>query len=350
MSDRSASPSFASLLQRFFVEHLIEHRNVSPRTIAAYRDTFRLLLSFAELHTNTPITQFSLIDLNAKFLLAFLKHIEVERKNRTRSRNARLAAVRSFLRYAAHHDLSALRVIEQALAVPMKRFDRPLIGFLSRDEIHAVLRGPASDNWIGQRDRVLFATLYNTGARVSELANLRFRDVILEGTPLVHIEGKGRKQRSVPLWRTTADLLRSWKRRLPRTSDNDYLFPNRSGTAMTRSNIAQRLDAAVCAASKSHPSLAQRSISPHTIRHTTAMHLLQSGVDVSVIALWLGHESPATTHMYVEADLTMKERALNRLKPDTRRSPDIEPLVSCFNFSRVCELCAAMESAVLGPA
>lgn len=332
MGESSSTPSFASLLQRFFVEHLKQHREVSPRIVAAYRDTFRLLLSFFERHIGKPLTSFALADLNAKLILAFLDHLENERNNGARSRNARLAALRSFLKYAAHHDISALQVIEQALAVPMKRFDRPMLGFLSREEMQAVLKGPDPESWIGQRDRTLLAMLYNTGARVSEVAGLHIGDVVIESSPSVHLRGKGRKQRTVPLWRTTADLLRSWKRRLVRVADNDYLFPNRGGTAMTRSNVAQRLALAINAAAKSYPQLRQRSISPHTIRHTTAMHLLQSGVDISVIALWLGHESPATTHMYIEADLSMKERALHRLKPPGTKAARYRPPYQLLQF------------------
>jgi integrase/recombinase XerD len=326
------TPSFASLLQRFFVEHLKRHREVSPQTVGAYRDTFRLLLSFAERYTGKPLTSFALSDLDSKLILSFLDYLENARNNGARSRNARLAAIRSFLRYAAHHDISALPVIEHALAVPMKRFDRPMLGFLSREEIQAVLEGPDPNSWVGQRDRTLFAMLYNTGARVSEIASLLIADVVVESSPSVHIRGKGRKQRSVPLWRATADLVRSWKRRLAEVVPNGHLFPNRCGTAMTRSNIAQRLALAIKAAAKQHPQLQERSISPHTIRHTTAMHLLQSGVDISVIALWLGHESPSTTHMYIEADLSMKERALQRLTPSAPNKARYRPPQQLLQF------------------
>jgi integrase/recombinase XerD len=243
-----SAPSFAILLQRFFAEHLQQHRAVSPRTIAAYRDAFRLLLAFAEKTLARKPQHFLLTDLNAKFILDFLDYLEAERKNSARSRNARLAAVRSFLQYAAHHDLSALDCIQHALAVPMKRFDRPLPEFLSREEIQAILDAPDTRTWVGQRDRALFTTLYNTGARVSEVLHLAVSDLILDGTPAVHIHGKGRKQRSVPLWRSTASLLRSWKRRLAIPGSNEYLFPSRRGTRMTRSNVAQRLSLAVARA------------------------------------------------------------------------------------------------------
>lgn len=315
MADPTSIPTFSVLLQRFFVEHLGHQRAVSPRTIAAYRDTFRLLLSFAEARIGKTPTALALVDLDARLILSFLDHLEQDRKNSARSRNARLAALRSFLKYAAHHDLTALPVIEQTLAIPMKRFDRPVLGFLSRQEMQAILEAPDPRTWAGQRDRALFSLMYNTGARVSEIIGLRIGDVVIDGTMAAHLHGKGRKERSVPLWRSTASLIRGWKHRLKGAGDDTFLFPSRGGQKMARSNVTQRFDLAVSVAAERHPQLARRSISPHTVRHTTAMHLLQSGVDITVIALWLGHESPATTHMYLEADLSMKERTLERLQP-----------------------------------
>jgi integrase/recombinase XerD len=333
MAELQKNTSFSALLQRFFVDHLGQHRSVSPRTIAAYRDTFRLLLVFAERRFGRKPQHFTLEDLNAKLILTFLDHLEADRRNCARSRNARLAALRSFLKYAAHHDISAFHIIEQALSIPMKRIDRPLLGFLSREEMQAILDAPDPDTWVGQRDRALFTLLYNTGARVSEVLHLRLDDLVLEGAaPAVHLHGKGRKQRSVPLWRSTAALLRSWRRCLNDSSDRAFLFPNRGGTLMTRSNVTQRLAAAVSVAGKHFPDMLRRSVSPHTIRHTTAMHLLQSGVDITVIALWLGHESPATTHMYIEADITMKERALNRLQPVGSKRSRYQPPDQLMQF------------------
>ena len=314
MIDRS-SPSFPALLQRFFVEHLSQHRAVSPQTVAAYRDTFRLLLGFTEKKLNKVPSAISLTDLNAKLLLEFLDHLEKDRGNGVRSRNARLAALRTFLKYASHYDLEALEIIEQALAIPMKRFERKMVGFLTRPEIDAILNEPDRTTWFGQRDRTFFSVMYNTGARVSELIGLRCRDVALEDQPAVLLRGKGRKERSLPLWRPTAAIIRGWRRRLNPVSQESYLFPNRTGGKMTRSNVTQRLKLAVAGAIEKYPDLSGRSISPHTIRHTTAMHLLQSGVDITVIALWLGHEDTTTTHMYVEADLSMKEQALQKLQP-----------------------------------
>jgi integrase/recombinase XerD len=325
MSSSKPTPSFASLLQTFFLDYLSQHRAVSPRTIGAYRDTFRLLLQFAERHIGKSPTTFALADLNAEFILAFLDHLQRDRKNVVRSRNARLAALRCFLKYAARHDLSVLSIIERALAVPMKRFDRPMLGFLSRREVQAILDAPSCCTWVGQRDRALFAMLYNTGARVSEVTNMRIKDLVLDAAPCIHIMGKGRKHRTVPLWRSTVTLMRAWQRQLGDIAPDAHLFPNRVGTAMTRSNVRQRLEWAVRSVTKSFPQLRNRRVSPHCIRHTTAMHLLQSGNDIQVIALWLGHESPSTTHMYVEADLAMKQRALDRLQPPDLRAIRYRP-------------------------
>jgi integrase/recombinase XerD len=333
MTDSIQTPSFPSLLQRFFIEHLGQQRAVSPRTIAAYRDTFRLLLGFAETTIRKTPAVFTLADLNAKLILGFLNHLEKTRSNTVRSRNARLAALRSFLKFAAHHDLTALAVIEQALAVPMKKFDRPMLGFLTRPEMQAILDAPNAGNWVGRRDRAFFSVLYNTGARVSEAIGLRVGDVITDASPTAHLRGKGRKERSMPLWRPTATLIRGWKKQLGDVTDDSFLFPNRSGGKMTRSNVTQHLALAVAsAATETCPQLNGRTISPHTIRHTTAMHLLQSGVDITVIALWLGHESTTTTHMYLEADLSMKERALGRLQPPGTKAARYRPPDQLMQF------------------
>ena len=198
----------------------------------------------------------------------------------------------------------------------MKRFERPMVGFLSREEMLAIIGEPGS-NWTTQRDHLLLRMLYNTGARVSEIVAIKVADVVLDGAACVHLHGKGRKQRAVPLWRSTVKQIKAWLKVNPQIEPSSPLLPNRNGQAMTRGNVTQRLALAVKAATTAQPQLAKRRISPHTVRHTTAMHLLQSGVDITVIALWLGHESPVTTHHYVEADLAMKERALARLhEPD----------------------------------
>jgi len=325
-------PSFPALVQAYFAEYLTQQRALSAQTIAAYRDGFVLFLEFAETRLGKSPAAMALADITPKLIMAFLDHLENQRHNSVRSRNARLAALRSFLKFAAHRDVSSLQVIERALGVPVKRFERPMFGYLSPEEILAVIGTPNS-TWLSQRDHLLFLLLYNTGARVSEIIGVKVADVVLDNNAAcVHLRGKGRKQRSVPLWRSTVKAVRAWLRTNPESQPTSPLLPNRNGRMMTRTNVALRLALAVKTATDSCPALASRRISPHTIRHTTAMHLLQAGVDISVIALWLGHESPVTTHHYVEADLTMKEQALAKLhEPEAKiqryRAPD-----SLINF------------------
>lgn len=310
--------SFASLVQHFFTEYLVKQRAVSPRTVASYRDAMMLFLDFAHERLGKSPTALSLSDFDPDLILAFLDHLEVDRHNSVRSRNLRLTALRSFLKYAARRDVSSFSSIESALGVPMKRFDRPMLGFLSREEMLAVL-GQPGDTWTSKRDHLLLALLYNTGARVSEIIGIRAGDVVLDVSACVHLLGKGRKQRSTPLWKSTVQEIRAWLKYNPTLGRDAALLPNRDGHAMTRGNVSQRLNIAVVKATEKFSNLSKRSISPHTIRHTTAMHLLQSGVDFGVIALWLGHESMNTTHRYVEANLEMKTKALAKLQePDTK--------------------------------
>jgi site-specific recombinase XerD len=305
------TPTFDTLVQDFFCRRLMQQQGVSPRTVEAYRDTFRLLLAYLPRRLGKPVTALALADLDAPAVLAFLDHLEDERGNGPRTRNARLAAVRSFVQYAASRDPTAWPLVRRVLAIPAKRFSRPLLGYLTRQEIQAVLNAPDATTWSGHRDRALFAVMYNTGGRVSEVAGLR-RDDLTDGQPRsLRIRGKGRKERLVPLWKQTSALLTQWLKRLGPEPDGP-LFPNARGHPLSRSGIEDRLAVAVRIATASCPSLRGKALSPHTIRHTTAMHLLQSGVDLTVIALWLGHESPETTHQYVEADLRMKEEVLGK--------------------------------------
>jgi site-specific recombinase XerD len=318
---RAATPraplSFAALVQSFFTEHLTQQRAMSPCTVATYRDAFVLFMGFTMGHLHKQPTAIQLEDITPALILAFLDHLEHERGNAVRTRNARLAALRAFLKFAGHRDVGALHVVEQALGVPMKRFERPMLGFLSREEMLAIIGKPGA-SWTSQRDHLLLHMLYNTGARVSEITGVRVADVVLDGAACIHLHGKGRKQRTMPLWRSTVRAIRAWLRLNPDLVPASALLPNRDGHPMTRTNVTQRLALAVVAASSVMPSLRDRHISPHTVRHTTAMHLLQSGESIEGIALWLGHESPTTTHQYVEASLEMKEKALAKLKdPDT---------------------------------
>ena len=311
-------PSFPAIVQQFFTEYLVAQRALSPQTVACYRDAIKLFLGFAASRLHKSPAAMLLTDVTPELILSFLDNLEAERHNAVRSRNLRLTALRTFLKFACRRDVTALHSVERALGVPMKRFDRPMLGYLSRPEIVAVLGQPGGE-WTSQRDHLLLTLLYNTGARVSEIIGVRVSDVVLEGAACVHLMGKGRKQRSVPLWKSTVAATRAWLRSNPQLRADSALIPNRSGQAMTRCNVTQRLTLAVDRATAEVPGLKGKRISPHIVRHTTAMHLLQSGVPFNVIALWLGHESTNTTHRYVEANLEMKEKALARLEaPDVK--------------------------------
>ncbi len=302
-------------LQDFFYCHLINQRNVSSQTIASYSDTFRLLLKYMANGKKKKPVDLKLSDLNAPVILKFLDYLEKERGNCIRSRNVRLAAIRSFMNYLSFKMPDRLSAIKQVLAISMKRFDKPILDYLSKKEIQAVISSLDKKTWSGYRDFIMFSTFYNTGARTSEIINLKIQDVLFENNrKTIRIFGKGRKERVIPLWTKTAIQLKEYIKRLNANPESP-LFPNRKGKSLTRSGVEYRLKRAVKKALINMPSLNKRRISPHTFRHTTAMHLLQSGVDITVIALWLGHESPVTTHMYVEADLQMKEQALKKIQP-----------------------------------
>ncbi len=285
-----------------------------------------MLFGYIEQRLGKPPSQLSLADLDAPMILDFLDHLETVRHNSARTRNARLAAIHSFMRYAAVRDPASLPITARVLAIPSKRFDRPVLGYLTHEQVAAILAAPDRATWSGQRDAVLLAVAYNTGARVSELTALRVGDVLVDRQAALHLRGKGRKQRVIPLWATTAAELRAWLNRISPAPEAP-VFPNRNGTAMSRSGVRDRLNRAVTTARQTCPSLRGQRVSPHTIRHSTAVHLLQSGVDLAVIALWLGHSSPAVTHQYLEADLATKEAALHRLRdhnpgPARFRPPD----------------------------
>jgi site-specific recombinase XerD len=327
------APSFASLVQRFFTEYLVMQRAVSPRTVASYRDAMLLFLPFVEQRIGKVPTAVRLADITPELILAFLDHLEKERGNSVRSRNLRLTALRAFLKFAGRRDVASLHFVEQALAVPMKRFESAMLGYLSEKEMLAVL-GQPGETWTSRRDHLLLAMLYNTGARVSEIIEVRVGDVVLDGVPCVHLHGKGRKQRAIPLWKDTAHEIRRWLRANSSPRGDVPLLPNRHGKPMTRSNVEQRLDLAVARAAMTHPGLANKRISPHTIRHTLAMRMLQSGNHFEDIALWLGHESANTTHRYVEANLAMKEKALARLDEPKTQMRRYRPSDDLLKFLR----------------
>lgn len=317
MAEKINQP-FGRILQNFFCQRLIQQQRVSPKTVASYRDTFRLLLQFVEQKSGKKTTNFELSDLDSSLVLNFLDYLEIERKNSIRSRNARLAAIRSFLHYAGLQEPNALSTIQRVLAIPMKRFEHPAMSFLSLEEVETIIETPDPDTWSGRRDRILLSVLYNTGARVSEIVTAKCIDVENVQCTALRLHGKGRKERIVPLWKRTSRNLRHWLNQIDNHPQSP-LFPNRFGNAMTRSGVEKRLRSAMISARRQCPSLRDKKVSPHTMRHTTAMHLLQAGVDLSVIALWLGHENVATTHSYMQANLEMKKQALKKMKaPKTR--------------------------------
>jgi site-specific recombinase XerD len=309
---RTPQITFPVLVQDFFLRRLISQRGASARTVESYRDAFELLFGYLEQHTGKPASALQLADLDAPLVLDFLDHLESVRGNSVRTRNARLAAIHSFMRYAALRDPASLPITQRVLAIPAKRFDRPVLGYLTREQIAAILAAPDRGTWSGHRDAVMLATTYNTGARVSEITAMRVRDVLLDRQTAVHLHGKGRKQRAIPLWKNTATELHGWLNRTSQPPDAP-LFPNRTGAPLTRSGVRDRLNRAVALAEQHCPSLHSQHVTPHTLRHSTAMHLLESGTDLAVIALWLGHSSPAVTHHYLEANLAAKEAVLHRL-------------------------------------
>jgi integrase/recombinase XerD len=321
---RAPQIGFDQLMQDFFLRRLIAQRGASARTVESYRDAFELLLGYLEQRTGKPPSALALADLDAPAVLDFLDYLETIRGNKARTRNARLAAIHSFMRYAAIRDPASLPITARVLAIPAKRFDKPVLGYLSREQIAAILAAPDQCAWSGQRDAVLLATAYNTGARVSELTGLQVRDVLVDRQSAVHLHGKGRKQRAIPLWKNTAAELGDWLGKIDAAPDAP-VFPNRAGRPMTRSGVRDRLDRAVSIAARDCPSLRGQHLTPHTLRHSTAMHLLQSGTDLAVIALWLGHSSPAVTHQYLEADLAAKQAVLERLTDPTSTPKRFQP-------------------------
>jgi integrase/recombinase XerD len=308
------SDMIAPHLQAFFADYLCRQKRLSPQTIASCRDTFRLLLTFLKDQSGINPSALRIADMEAPAILSFLDYLEHQRGNSVRSRNIRLSAVRSFFRLVALRDPDSIGIATQVLAIPIKRGDKKLIGYLTRPEIHALLAAPDRSQWSGRRDHALLLSLYNSGARVSEMIALKRDEVSFGASTFVQLTGKGRKERTIPLWPETAQVLKAWFRELGEQT-TPMAFPNARGNPLSRHGVDYLLTKAVQCATDSCPSLATKMISPHVVRHTTAMHLLQAGVDIATIALWLGHESIETTHMYLEADLAMKEKALGKLDP-----------------------------------
>lgn len=304
----------APTLESFFTQRLIAQRRASPHTIAAYRDAFRLLLGFVQERTGTRPDKLDLEDLDAPLIGAFLDHLEADRGVAVTTRNARLAAVHSFFRYAALRHPEHAGLIQRVLAIPAKRTGQEQVSYLTRPEIDALLAAPDRRSRLGRRDHALLVLAVQTGLRVSELVGLQCADVTLGRGASVSCTGKGRKRRCTPISAATAAAVGGWMKERGGEPD-EPLFPGPRGQALTRDAIRRVIDRHVLTAATACPSLATKKVSPHVLRHTCAMQLLEAGVDTAVIALWLGHESIRTTDIYQHADLAMKERALDRLAP-----------------------------------
>jgi site-specific recombinase XerD len=304
----------APTLEAFFTERLIGQRQASPNTVASYRDTLRLLLGYASQRTGKPPSRLQLEHLDARLIGDFLQHLETERGNTVRTRNARLAAVHSLFRFAAlrHPDHAAL--IQRVLAIPPKRADRAMVQFLTDDEIDALLASLDRSRWIGRRDHTLLLVAIESGLRVSELIELRCQDVYLGTGAHLRCHGKGRKERVTPLTAPAVAVLQAWLKER-RGEPADPLFVTNRGGPLSRDAVEHLLAKYTAMAAEACPSLRGKKPAPHVLRHTCAVQLLRAGIDQTVIALWLGHESVRTTDCYVHGDLSIKERALTRTKP-----------------------------------
>jgi integrase/recombinase XerD len=316
----------APTLEAYFTERLIRQRRVSPHTIASYRDTFRLLLAYLQRTTGTPPSRLQITDLDAATIGAFLQHLEQERGNTARTRNIRLAAIHSFFHYCALRHPEHAALIQRVLAIPPKRAEKRTVTFLTPVETQALLDAPNRSTWAGRRDHALLLTAVQTGLRISELLSLTHGDTQLDTGAHVRTVGKGRKERVAPLSKPTVAVLRAWLRETI-VQPGSPLFPSRDGGTLTRDAIERRLAQHVQTAQHACGSLQSKRVTMHTMRHTAAMNLLAAGVDTSTIALWLGHEQERTTHIYLHADLELKQRTLDRItppegRPGRYRAPD----------------------------
>ena len=305
---------FPGLIEAFFTSRLMRQRKASSNTIASYRDSFCLLFKFAKQRLKKEPSTLSIEDLNTEFISSFLNHIEKDRGNCARSRNVRLAAIHSFFKYIALRDPSHSALIQRVLSIPTKKYDRKPVDFLTKPEEDALLAAPDLKTWNGRRDRALLLLTIQTGLRVSELIGLTCKDIVLDSGAHVRCKGKGRKDRCIPLRKELATTLRSWLKERSGQPD-DPLFPNARGGFLSRDGVEYLLAKHAAVAARNCPSIKKKRISPHVLRHTTAMELLQHGVDITVIALWLGHESQETTQVYLQADMKMKEKALAKITP-----------------------------------
>lgn len=315
--------SLAPLLERFFLERLMRQRQVSPHTVSSYRDTFRLLLHFADRRLHKPPSQLTLEDIDAPMITAFLDDLEANRRITARSRNLRLTAIRSFFHYAAYEEPAHAAQIQRVLAIPGKRCLKALVNFLDRAETKALLAAPDQRTWYGRRDHALLLVAVQTGLRLSELTGLRREDMHLGTAAHVRCVGKGRRERCTPLAKQAVVAMKAWLPELPKSTD--WLFPNAQGGRLSADAVQRLLAKYQRIACHTCPALKKKRVTPHVLRHTLAMTLLQAGIDRSVIALWLGHESVETTQIYLDADLALKEKILAKTTQGDQRPRLFKP-------------------------
>lgn len=309
-----SSRNMSSLLQEFFTEYLINQRQASQHTIASYRDSFCLLLRYAQQRFKKPPPTLELSNLNARFISDFLNHLEKDRGVCVRSRNQRLAAIHSFFRYISLYTPEHIEIIQQVLAIPSKRYEKKIVAFLDRCEIDSLLEVPNRKTWIGRRDHALLMLMIQTGVRVSELTKLCCQDVVLGQGAYILCKGKGRKERCTPLMKQMIAALRVWLKE-GNYEPADPLFPSVRGGPLSSDSVQYLVAKYAVTAQKKCPSLKRKRVSPHLFRHTAAMEMLQSGIDLSMIAIWLGHESVETTQIYLDANLAIKEKLLEKMVP-----------------------------------
>jgi len=327
----TTNTTLSALLQAFFTDRLMNQRQASSHTIASYRDTFRLLLRFAHVELKKSPSTLAFEDLDAALIGAFLNHIEKNRHNAIRSRNLRLTALRSFFQYVAFQEPAYSAHIQRVLAIPSKRQHRTLIDFLARPEIDALLAAPDKTTRAGRRDHTLLMLAIQTGLRLSELIGLRRHDITRGPGAHVRCHGKGRKERCTPLTKQMVAVLKAWLHERGGSTD-EVVFPSARGAQLSSDGVQYLLAKHVATAQQTCSSLKNKRVSPHVLRHTAAMELLQAGVDRSVIALWLGHESVETTQIYLDANLVLKEKALAKTTPLNVRVKRYRPSDNLLHF------------------
>ena len=308
------TPDFSPLCQSFFSKRMIAQRRASPHTISAYAQTFRLLMTYAQKRLGTPPSELSLAQLDAPFIATFLDNLESSRSNGARSRNARLASLRSFYHYAALEAPQHAGLIQRVLAIPYKRLTRRLVTYLTRPEVEALLASVDKSTWVGRRNHAMLLVAVQTGLRLSELTGLRQKDVVLNAGAHVRCEGKGRRERCTPLTKPAVAVLKAWIREQG-DDESHFLFPNPDGGRLSADAVQHAVAKHVAAGQRACPSLAKKRVTPHVLRHTAAMELLQAGVERALIAIWLGHEVLDSTQVYLDADLQLKEAILAKINP-----------------------------------